>query len=71
VLNLNVVFRWEYLPGSFLYLVYTRTHAGGLAPQQYNVDGQPIQPPVLDVGALGRGPIENVFLLKLSYYFAR
>jgi hypothetical protein len=71
VLNLNVVFRWEYLPGSFLYLVYTRTHAGGLAAQQYNSDGQPIQPPVLDVGALGRGPIENVFLLKLSYYFAR
>jgi hypothetical protein len=71
VLNLNVVFRWEYLAGSFLYLVYTRTQAGGLAPPQYNADGQPIRPPVLDVGALGRGPIENVFLLKLSYYFAR
>ncbi len=71
VLNLNVVFRWEYRPGSFLYLVYTRTHTGGLAPTQYDADGLPIRPPVLDFGALGRGPIENVFLVKLSYYFAR
>jgi len=70
VLNLNVVFRWEYRPGSFLYLVYTRSQAGGLAPPQYDGDGQRIRPPVLDFGALGRGPIEDVFLLKLSYDFA-
>jgi hypothetical protein len=30
---------------------------------------QPIRPPVLDFGALGRGPIEDMFLLKLSYDF--
>jgi hypothetical protein len=65
------VFRWEYLPGSFLYLVYTRSHAGGLAAAQYDAGGQRIQPPALDFGALGRGQIEDVFLLKLSYYFAR
>jgi hypothetical protein len=70
ILNLNVVFRWEYRPGSFLYLVYTRSQAGGLAPLQQDASGQPIQPPRLDFGALGRGPIENVFLLKLSYDFA-
>jgi len=71
VLNLNAVFRWEYLPGSFLYLVYTRSHAGGLAPPQLDSRGQRIRPPVLDFGALGRGSIEDVFLVKLSYYFAR
>jgi hypothetical protein len=70
VLNLNVVFRWEYHLGSFLYLVYTRSQAGGLAPLQQDASGQPIQPPRLDFGALRRGPIENIFLLKLSYDFA-
>jgi hypothetical protein len=71
ILNLNVVFRWEYLPGSFLYLVYTRSHAGGLAPPQLDPTGQQIRPPLLDFAALGRGSIEDVFLVKLSYYFAR
>jgi len=71
VLNLNAVFRWEYLPGSFLYVVYTRSHAGGLAPPQRDLDGQRISPPVLDFGALRRGPIEDVFLVKLSYSFTR
>ena len=70
VLNLNVVFRWAYQPGSALYLVYTRSHAGGLAPPQQDGNRQPIRPPVLDFGALGRGPIEDVVLLKLSYDFA-
>jgi len=70
ILNLNAVFRWEYRPGSFLYLVYTRSQAGGLAPPQQDASGQPIQPPRLDFGALGRGPIENILELKLSYDFA-
>src|SRR5262249_18834668 len=70
ILNLNAVFRWEYRPGSFLYLVYTRAHAGGPAPPQHDAAGQAIRSPVLDFGALGRGPIENVFLVKLSYNFA-
>jgi hypothetical protein len=70
ILNLNAVFRWEYRPGSFLFLVYTRSQAGGLAPLQQDASGQPIQPPRLDFGALGRGPIENILELKLSYDFA-
>src|SRR5215472_3959740 len=70
ILNLNVVFRWEYLPGSLLYLVYTRSQSGGLAPLQQDAAGQPIQPPRFDFGALGRGPIENILELKLSYDFA-
>jgi hypothetical protein len=71
VLNINVVFRWEYLPGSVLFLVYTRYQAGGRASLQVDSEGQKIRPPVLDFGALGRGPIEDVFLVKASYYFAR
>jgi hypothetical protein len=70
ILNINVVFRWEYLPGSVLYLVYTRSEAGALAPLQLDAEGRQIQP-ALDFGALGRGSIEDVFLVKLSYYFAR
>jgi hypothetical protein len=70
VLNLNVVFRWEYLPGSVMYLVYTRSQAGGLAPLSLDAQGRQIQA-ALDLGALGRGPSEDVFLIKLSYYFAR
>src|SRR5262249_54529079 len=70
ILNLNVVFRWEYRPGSSLYLVYTRSQGGGQAPLQQDASGQPIQPPRLDFGALGRGPIENILELKLSYDFA-
>jgi len=70
VLNLNVVLRWEYRLGSFLYLVYTRSQAGGQAPLQQDASGQPIQPPRLDFGALGRGPVENILELKLSYDFA-
>ena len=70
VLNINAVFRWEYRPGSFLYLVYTRSQAGGMAPLQQDATGQPIQPPRLDFGALRRGPSENILELKLSYDFA-
>jgi hypothetical protein len=70
VLNINAVFRWEYLPGSVLYLVYTRAQASGLAPLQSDAEGRPIQP-FLDLRALGRGPTEDVFLVKLSYLFAR
>jgi hypothetical protein len=70
VLNFNVVFRWEYRPGLFLYLVYTRSQAWGTGTAATRRIGRPIQPPRLDFGALGRGPIENVLELKLSYDFA-
>ena len=65
-LNVNAVFRWEFLPGSVLYLVYTRGQGGTPAW------ADPEAPrPRLDFAALGRVPVENVFMLKASYYFAR
>lgn len=67
-LNFNAVFRWEYLRGSVLFLVYARSQAGR---SLLGEDGQPVSPPVLDLGALGRGPIENIFLAKMSFSWAR
>jgi hypothetical protein len=63
VLNVNVIFRYEYLPGSVLYLVFTRSHSGGQVPLD------PLDSERVDFSALGRAPVENAFLLKVSYYF--
>lgn len=65
VLNLNVVFRWEYRPGSTLFLVYTRHHSGGVAASLEE------RPPRFDFAALSRAPVENVFLVKASYFWER
>ena len=65
VLNLNLIFRYEYLPGSVLYLVFTRSHAGG----QMSLEPGEITSRI-DFSALGRAPVENAFLAKLSYHFA-
>src|SRR5262249_4745800 len=61
VVNLNVVLRWEYRPGSLLWVVYARAQSSGpaLVP---GVDGQ------LDFGAIRRSPASDTFLLKLSYW---
>lgn len=66
-LNLNAVFRWEFLPGSVLYLVYSRSQSG----RPFIDAGLPVSPPVLDFEALGRGPTENVFLAKISFSWPR
>jgi hypothetical protein len=60
--NVNVVLRWEYLPGSTLYLVYTRAQTQG----DPTLDPDPRKP---DLKALQRGPVDDVFLVKASYYF--
>jgi len=65
VLNVNVVLRWEYLPGSALYVVYTRSQQGGLSLNP--VDGRPR----VDFARLGQGLVADTFQLKLSYAWAR
>jgi hypothetical protein len=70
VLDVNAVLRWEYLPGSALYLVYTRAHLGGLAAPRLDGRGRPLSAPAYDLASLGRGPIEDAVLLKVSYLFA-
>ena len=66
--NLNLVYRWEYLPGSTLYLVWTHTREN-LDRRSYHGD-----PDGFD-NDFGTDPLfdneaENRFLAKISYWFA-
>ncbi len=61
-LNVNLVARWEYRPGSLLYLVYTRAQT----PGDSSLNQNPLRP---DLPALRHGPYDDVVLLKASYYF--
>ena len=65
VLNASVVFRWEYLPGSVLFLVYSHGQSG--APAWLSPSGNPR----IDLASVGRVPASDVFLLKLTYFFSR
>ena len=55
----NAVLRWEYLPGSTLYLVWTRTSSSSLDAGMLDFGR--------DASALFRGPATNVFLVKVNY----
>lgn len=59
-LNVSAVLRWEFRPGSTLFLVYTRAQAPDLVPE-----GEAR----LDFGALRQGPAYDALRLKLSYYW--
>ena len=63
VVNANIVLRWEWRLGSTLFLVYTRSQspATSLAPGER---------PRLDLGSAFRGPAADVFLLKISLWWA-
>ena len=63
VLNANVILRWEYLPGSTLFLVYSRSQRPGT---------DALMDDMRDLRSwtrLTRGPAANVVLLKLAYFF--
>jgi hypothetical protein len=59
-LNLSAVLRWEYRPGSTLFLVYSRSQS-----PEVPLDGAAR----LDVTALRHGPTADALRLKLSYYW--
>jgi Domain of unknown function (DUF5916) len=59
-LNLNLVLRWEFFPGSALLFVYSRAQSG--SP---DLDGRS---PRFTPGGLSVGPTEDVFLVKVSYF---
>jgi hypothetical protein len=61
-LNVNVVFRWEYMLGSTLFLVYAHSQI----PTVTNF----MAPARLDPGAFGHGASSDVVLLKFSYWWA-
>ena len=55
----TVVLRWEYRPGSLLYLVWTQNRADYANPGELRLGR--------DLGALFSAPGDNIFLLKVSY----
>lgn len=57
--NLNFVWRWEYRPGSAIYLVWTQRRAADGVNGDFSLDR--------NLGDLFRGKGENVVLLKVSY----
>jgi hypothetical protein len=62
-LRANTVFRWEFKPGSTVYIVWTQersdeTSDGALA---FNSD----------ISRMMRAPGDNVFMVKMSYWFGR
>jgi len=61
-LRSNLVCRWEYLPGSQLYLVWTQDRTDFMQPAEDSVTET--------LGNLGNVSANNVFLIKLSYWFS-
>ena len=59
----SAVMRWEYRPGSTLFLVWQQQRAGSYPFGSLAGDR--------DVSGLFREQAENVFLVKLSYWFSR
>ena len=59
-LNISAVLRWEFRPGSTLFLVYSRSQAPDL---------EPLGDAKLDFGALRNGPAADALRVKLSYYW--
>jgi hypothetical protein len=59
----SAVARWEWRPGSTLFLVWQQQRAGQLADGRLDAGR--------DVSGLFREPAQNVFLLKATYWLAR
>ncbi|HEX9632476.1 MAG TPA: hypothetical protein VGA02_08410 [Gemmatimonadales bacterium] len=53
--------RWEYRPGSTLFLVWTLNHQDALAEGALDL--------TRDVRGVFNGPVESIFLVKLNYWF--
>jgi hypothetical protein len=62
-LRANTVFRWEFRPGSTLYVVWTQER------QDQTSDGQLAFN--ADMARMMRAPGDNVFMVKMSYWFGR
>ncbi len=62
VFNANVVLRWEYLPGSTIYLVWTQAR-NGFDDRFFNTFSE-------NLSNSFRLPADNVFLLKINYWWS-
>lgn len=57
----NIVLRWEYRPGSLIYLVWTHNRENYDRPGVYNLKD--------DIQSLSNEDSDNIFLIKLTYLF--
>ena len=55
----TVVLRWEYLPGSLLYFVWTQNRSDYAHPGELRLQR--------DLSDLLTAPGDNIFMLKVSY----
>ncbi len=58
----NVVLRWEYRPGSTLFLVWNQS--------RFNLGSDPRFRPFRDLGDIFSDDMQNVLLVKANYYFS-
>ena len=61
-MNVNAVFRWEYRPGSALFLVWTQARSGAGSPGD-SIFGR-------NLSGIFQAPSENVFLMKFNYWWS-
>jgi hypothetical protein len=59
----SAVLRWEYRPGSTLYLVWQHQRSGSGRPGEFDFGR--------DFGALFSERADNIFVVKMSYWFGR
>ena len=59
----NAVFRWEYMPGSTLFLVWQQQRSDYVSDGTFEMGR--------DMGALFKSKPTNIFLVKLSYWMGR
>ena len=62
IFNANLVFRWEYLPGSTFYLVWTQNRQGYTGLYDQNLFD--------DISDVFKVPMDNVILAKISYWWS-
>ena len=62
-LRVNAVYRWEFKPGSTLYLVWTQQREDYARPGLFGFNQ--------DISSLMRAPSDNVVMAKVSYWFSR
>ncbi len=56
----NAVLRWEFRPGSTLFVVWTRSSSSTLSRGELDLGS--------DASAVFRGPSQNIFLVKMTYH---
>jgi len=62
-LRVNAVYRWEFKPGSTLYVVWTQQREDEEAQGRFAFNQ--------DISRMMRAPGDNVFMVKMSYWFSR